>query len=69
MKLAIVGVTGLVGQEMLEVLAERDFSISELIPVASEKSCGGKISFKGQAYPIISLSELLERKMEYKKII
>ena len=64
MKLAIVGVTGLVGQEMLEVLAERDFPISELIPVASEKSCGGKISFKGQAYPIISLSELLERKMD-----
>ena len=64
MKLAIVGVTGLVGQEMLEVLAERDFPISELIPVASEKSCGGKISFKGQAYLIISLSELLERKMD-----
>ena len=64
MKLAIVGVTGLVGQEMLEVLAERDFPISELIPVASEKSCGGKIPFKGQAYPIISLSELLERKMD-----
>ena len=64
MKLAIVGVTGLVGQEMLEVLAERDFPISELIPVASEKSCGGKISFKGQVYPIISLSELLERKMD-----
>ena len=64
MKLAIVGVTGLVGQEMLEVLAERDFPISELIPVASEKSCGGKVSFKGQAYPIISLSELLERKMD-----
>ena len=64
MKLAIVGVTGLVGQEMLEVLAERDFPISELIPVASEKSCGRKISFKGRAYPIISLSELLERKMD-----
>ena len=64
MKLAIVGVTGLVGQEMLEVLAERDFPISELIPVASEKSCGGEIPFKGQAYPIISLSELLERKMD-----
>ncbi len=64
MKLAIVGVTGLVGQEMLEVLAERDFPISELIPVASEKSYGEKISFKGQAYPIISLSELLERKMD-----
>ena len=64
MKLAIVGVTGLVGQEMLEVLAERDFPISELIPVASEKSCGGKIPFKEQAYPIISLSELLERKMD-----
>ena len=64
MKLAIVGVTGLVGQEMLEVLAERDFPISELIPVASEKSCGRKVSFKGQMYPIISLSELLKRKVD-----
>ena len=64
MKLAIVGVTGMVGQEMLEVLSERDFSISELIPVASEKSCGEKISFKGQSYPIISLSELLKRKVD-----
>jgi len=63
MKLAIVGVTGMVGQEMLEVLLERDFSISELIPVASEKSCGKKISFKGQKYPIISLSQLLKRKV------
>ena len=63
MKLAIVGVTGMVGQEMLEVLSERDFSISELIPVASEKSYGRKISFKGQSYPIISLSELLKRKV------
>ena len=64
MKLAIVGVTGMVGQEMLEVLSERDFSISELIPVASEKSYGRKISFKGQMYPIISLSELLKRKVD-----
>ena len=64
MKLAIVGVTGMVGQEMLEVLTERDFPISELIPVASEKSCGRKVSFKGQMYPIISLSELLKRKVD-----
>ena len=64
MKLAIVGVTGMVGQEMLEVLSERDFSISELIPVASEKSCGRKVSFKGQMYPIISLTELLKRKAD-----
>ena len=64
MKIAIVGVTGMVGQEMLEVLAERNFPLTELIPVASEKSCGKKISFKGQMYPIISLSELLKRKVD-----
>jgi len=46
------------------VLSERDFSISELIPVASEKSCEKKISFKGQTHPIISLTELLKRKVD-----
>ena len=45
MKLAIVGVTGMVGREMLEVLSERDFLLTELIPVASEKSCGKSILF------------------------
>ena len=46
MKVAVVGVTGMVGQIMLKVLEERNFPITELIPVASEKSIGKKISFK-----------------------
>ncbi|MDP7429988.1 MAG: aspartate-semialdehyde dehydrogenase, partial [Flavobacteriales bacterium] len=49
MKLAIVGVTGMVGREMLEVLAERNFPITELIPVASEKSCGKQINYLGKS--------------------
>ena len=43
MKVAVVGATGLVGTKMLEVLAERKFPVTELIPVASEKSVGTKI--------------------------
>ena len=48
MKLAIVGATGMVGREILAVLAERNFPISELIPVASKKSCGQTISYLRQ---------------------
>ena len=47
MKLAVVGATGMVGNVMLEVLAERNFSYTELLLVASERSVGKKISFKG----------------------
>ena len=47
MKLAVVGVTGMVGREILEVLSERNIPISELIPVASEKSYGQEIKFLG----------------------
>ena len=45
MKVAVVGATGMVGNVLLKVLAERNFPITELIPVASEKSVGTKISF------------------------
>lgn len=55
MKLAIIGVTGLVGQELLKVLEQRDFSFSDLIPVASSKSVGNPISFKGKNYIIQSI--------------
>ena len=55
MKLAIVGVTGMVGKEMLEVLSERNFPLTELIPVASEKSCGNMISYLGKKIEIVSL--------------
>ncbi|MBY0245244.1 MAG: aspartate-semialdehyde dehydrogenase [Sphingobacteriaceae bacterium] len=55
MKVAVVGATGLVGTEMLKVLEERNFPLTELIPVASEKSVGKMISFKGKQYPIVSM--------------
>jgi len=47
MKVAVVGATGLVGTKMLDVLAERNFPVTELIPVASEKSVGKEVLFKG----------------------
>ena len=52
MKVAVVGATGLVGSKMLKVLAERDFPISELIPVASARSKGKKVVFKGKEYEV-----------------
>ena len=64
MILGIVGVTGMVGREMLEVLAERSFPLTELIPVASESSWGQFIDFSGKSYEIISLDALLERKVD-----
>lgn len=64
MKLAIVGATGMVGREMLEVLAQRSFPLTELIPVASEKSCGEQICFKKKKYKIISLDDLLNKEVD-----
>jgi aspartate-semialdehyde dehydrogenase len=54
MKVAVVGATGLVGTKMLEVLAERNFPVTELVPVASERSVGKEVSFKGKQYKIVS---------------
>jgi aspartate-semialdehyde dehydrogenase len=62
MKVAVVGATGLVGSKMLEVLAERKFPVTELIPVASEKSVGKEIRFNGKAYPVVSMNEAIRRK-------
>lgn len=62
MKVAVVGATGLVGTKMLQVLEERNFPVSELIPVASEKSIGKLIQFKGQEYPVVSYQECIQRK-------
>ena len=59
MRLAIVGVTGMVGKVMLEVLTERKIPISELIPVASEKSVGKTVLFKGENLKIIGLEEAI----------
>ncbi len=62
MKLALIGATGLVGSVMIKVLEERNFPISEFIPVASEKSIGKLIEFKGKKYPIIGIKEALNLK-------
>ncbi|MEL0455382.1 aspartate-semialdehyde dehydrogenase [Flavobacteriaceae bacterium SZ-1-7] len=55
MKVAVVGATGMVGEVMLKVLAERNFPISELIPVASERSVGKTITYKGTDYKVVGL--------------
>jgi len=64
MKIAVVGATGMVGQVMLKVLEERNFPVTELIPVASEKSVGKKISFKGNEYSIVSMQTAIDIKPE-----
>ena len=61
MKIAIVGVTGMVGKVMLEVLAERNFPVTELLPVASEKSVGKTIEFNGKNYTVIGLEEAVNQ--------
>ncbi len=62
MKVAVVGATGLVGSEILTVLAERNFPVTELIPVASEKSKGKEIEFKGKKYKIVTPAEAIALK-------
>lgn len=62
MKVAVVGATGLVGTVMLKVLEERNFPVTTLIPVASEKSVGKKILFKGKEYPVVSIAEAVKMK-------
>ncbi|WP_121666045.1 aspartate-semialdehyde dehydrogenase [Mesonia aquimarina] len=64
MKVAVVGATGMVGQVMLSILAERDFPVTELIPVASEKSVGKEIDFKGNKYKVVNLETAVKRKPE-----
>ncbi len=62
MRIAIVGATGLVGTKMMQVLQERNFPITELIPVASDKSAGGKIHFAGKDYTLTTATKALEQK-------
>lgn len=57
MKVAVVGATGLVGTKMLQVLAERNFPVTELIPVASERSVGKEVEFKGNKYKVVSMQD------------
>ncbi|MRJ09854.1 aspartate-semialdehyde dehydrogenase [Ornithobacterium rhinotracheale] len=57
MKVAVVGATGMVGERMLKVLEERNFPVDELVPVASEKSVGKEVIFKGKPYKVVSLQD------------
>lgn len=62
MKVAVVGATGLVGTKMLQVLAERNFPVTELLPVASEKSVGKEVEFKGAKYKVVSMTDAIAAK-------
>lgn len=62
MKIAVVGATGLVGSKMLQVLEERNFPVTELIPVASEKSIGKEVTFKGKQYKVVSAADAIKAK-------
>ncbi|SDK81050.1 aspartate-semialdehyde dehydrogenase [Salinimicrobium catena] len=64
MKVAVVGATGMVGQVMLKVLAERNFPVTELIPVASERSVGTKIEFRDKEFEVIGLEDAVAKKPE-----
>ena len=62
MKVAVVGATGLVGSAMLKILEERDLPVTELIPVASEKSVGNKVMYEGKEYSVVSADTAIAMK-------
>src|SRR6476620_3947591 len=62
MKIAVVGATGLVGTKMLQVLKERNFPVTELIPVASERSVGKEVEFNGKNYKVVSMEDGISAK-------
>ncbi|WP_294140418.1 aspartate-semialdehyde dehydrogenase [uncultured Sanguibacteroides sp.] len=62
MKVAVVGATGLVGRKMLQVLDERNFPVTELIPVASERSVGKEIAFRNRMYKVVGIREAIQMK-------
>jgi aspartate-semialdehyde dehydrogenase len=62
MKVAVVGATGLVGSKMLQVLAERNFPVTEILPVASEKSIGKEICFKDKTYKVMGMQDAIDAK-------
>lgn len=62
MKIAVVGATGLVGSEILKVLAERNFYLSDLLPVASARSVGKNITYRGTSYTVISMEDAIAAK-------
>src|SRR5690554_3080927 len=61
MKVALIGATGMVGEVMLNILAERNFPVSELLLVASERSVGKEMEFKGKTYKVIDLQEAVDQ--------
>lgn len=62
MKVAVVGATGLVGTKMLQVLAERNFPVTELIPVASERSVGKEVEYQGKRFKVVSMTDAIAAK-------
>jgi len=62
MKVAVVGATGLVGTQMIKVLEERNFPVTEFIPVASERSVGKELAYKGKNYKIVSMQTAIDMK-------
>ena len=62
MKVAVVGATGLVGRKMVELLEQRAFPVTEFIPVASERSVGKEVMFRGMAHRVVGLAEAVERR-------
>ena len=56
-KVAVVGATGLVGSKMIEVLGEVSFPVGELVPCASERSVGKKVTFGGKEWTVVSLAD------------
>jgi aspartate-semialdehyde dehydrogenase len=65
MKVAVVGATGLVGTQMLNVLRERNFPVTELIPVASEKSVGKEVEFNGKKFKVVSVETAISMKPDF----
>src|SRR6195952_2845906 len=62
LKVAVVGATGLVGTKMLQVLAERNFPVGDLLPVASERSVGKEVDYKGKKYKVVSMADAIAAK-------
>ena len=65
MKVAVVGATGLVGTKMMEILAERNFPLDELIPVASENSVGKKVVYKGKEYDVVGMQTAIDMRPDF----
>jgi aspartate-semialdehyde dehydrogenase len=62
MKIAVVGATGLVGTKILQVLQERNFPVTDLVPVASQKSIGKEVLFNGKKYKVVSYQDAIAAK-------